>query len=178
MYSVMDEDDGDEARVRFEAMWRAHHPAVVAYLRRRAPGEVADELAAEAFAVAWRRLGAVPGEARPWLIGTARRLLANRRRGERRAAALARRLLAQAPVVAPDPADLVGGDRGLQDAFAALPARDREVIALVAWDGLTPREVAAVLGIPAPMASSRIHRARARLRRALEATPATARERA
>jgi RNA polymerase sigma-70 factor (ECF subfamily) len=153
MYSVMDDDP---PRRRFEAMWAAHHPAVLAYARRRAPGEAADEVAAEAFAIAW-------------LLGAARRVLANQRRGERRAGALLARLGAQSSVVAPDPADLIGGDRGLREAFATLSARDREVLTLVAWEGLAPREVATVLGVPAAMASARIHRARGRLRRALDA---------
>lgn len=164
-FSVMDED---EARRRFEAMWAVHHPAVLAYARRRAPTEVADEVASEAFAVAWRRLGDVPDDAGPWLIGVARRVLANRRRSGRRAGALLVRLGAQPAATAPDPAELLNGDHGLREAFAALGPRDREVLALVAWEGLAPREVAVVLGVPAAMASARIHRARSRLRRALE----------
>jgi RNA polymerase sigma-70 factor (ECF subfamily) len=171
----------DDPRRRFEALWARHHPRVLAYARRRAAADVAEEVAAEAFAVAWRRLGDVPQDAGPWLLGVARNLLANRARGERRAGALARRLGRERPAPAPDPADLVGDDRPLRAAFAALSARDREVLALVAWEGLAPREVAAVLGIPAPMASARIHRARARLRRGLaaagpEAVPATREE--
>jgi RNA polymerase sigma-70 factor (ECF subfamily) len=145
-------DEGDEARRRFEVMWAAHHPAVLAYARRRAPAEVADELAAETFAVAWRRLHDVPDDAGPWLLGVARRVLANRRRGARRAGALLARLGAQPWVAAPDPADLVGGDRGLREAFAT------------------------VLGVPAAMASARIHRARGRLRRALDARESVAAE--
>lgn len=160
--------DDDEARRRFEAMWTAHHPAVVAYARRRAPQATADEVASEAFAVAWRRLRDVPADPLPWLLGVARRVLANRRRGERRALALAGRIGAFPAVAAPDPADLVGSDHGLREAFAALSDRDREVLALVAWEGLEAREVAVVLGVPAAMASARIHRARARLRRGLD----------
>lgn len=111
--------DDAEPRRRFEAMWTAHHPAVVAYARRRAPAATADEIAAEVFAV-------------------------------------------------PDRADLVGADAGpLRAAFARLSDRHREVLALVAWEGLEPREVAVVLGVPAAVASARIHRARTRLRRAL-----------
>jgi len=166
MDSMMAEDD-DESRRRFEAMWRAHHPTVLAYALRRAPPPVADEVAAEAFAVAWRRLGDVPDEPGPWLIGVARRVLANRRRGDRRAGALLFRLGAVGDRAAPDPADLVG-DGALRAAFATLSSRDREVLTLVAWEGLSTRELAAVLGIPAPMASARLHRARTRLRRALD----------
>lgn len=165
----------DDPAGRFERMWDAHHGAVLAYARRRAPAALADDVAAEAFAVAWRRMDEVPADPGPWLIGVARRVLANRRRGERRAGALLARLGMERAVCAPDPADLVGADLALRDGFASLSARDREVLALVAWEGLGAGEVATVLGVPTPMASARIHRARTRLRRALAeaVTPAT-----
>lgn len=170
--------DDDEARRRFRAMWEAHHGAVLAYTRRRAPRELADEVASEAFAVAWRRMGDVPDEPQPWLLGVARRVLANRRRGERRLGALRARLGMERVATAPDPADLVGDDDALRRAFAGLSAADREVLALVAWEGLAAGEVATVLRIPARMASARIHRARTRLRAALAppAAPAPAPE--
>lgn len=144
---------------------------MLAFARRRADLEVAREVAAETFAVAWRRVAEVPDEPRAWLLGVARRVLANRRRGERRGRALVARLVALGAPAAPDPVDLVGGDLGLRDGFAALSARDREILALVAWEGLAPAEVAQVLGISAPMASARLHRARARLRLALADEP-------
>lgn len=117
--------------------------------------------------VAWRRLGEIPADPGPWLLGVARRVLANRRRGDRRAGALVDRLGWERAVCAPDPADLVGADHALRDAFAALGDRDREILGLVAWEGLTVAQAAVVLGLPAPMVSARLHRARGRLRRGL-----------
>ena len=139
------------------------HPAV-------ATDPDADEVAAETFAIAWRRIDDVPSDPLPWLIGVARRVLANRRRGERRAGALVARLGLERAVCAPDPAELVG-DRTLGFALATLSARDREILALVAWEGLTTAEVATALGITTAMASARLHRARTRLRRALADEP-------
>jgi DNA-directed RNA polymerase specialized sigma24 family protein len=80
------------------------------------------------------------------------------------------RVFAYACRAAPDPADLVGDDRGLREAFAGLSSRDREVLALVAWEGLGVREPGVVLGVPTAMASARIHRDRA-------VVPAAGRER-
>lgn len=149
----------------------AHYEGVLGYLRRRAPADAAAEVAADAFLVAWRRLDEVPpGAAGPWLIGVARRTLANRRRGERRGLALVRRLGGMAEVVAPDPAERTGHDQAVREAFGRLSARDRETLALVAWEGLAPREAAAALGLPAQVVTARLFRARRRLRRALDET--------
>ncbi len=53
-------------------------------------------------------------------------------------------------------------------AFAALRERDREVLRLVAWDGLDAAEAAEVLGVTRLAFTVRLHRARRRLERALE----------
>jgi RNA polymerase sigma-70 factor (ECF subfamily) len=53
--------------------------------------------------------------------------------------------------------------RALQAALATLAERDREILTLTAREGLTPKEVAAVVGIPANVVRVRLHRARARL---------------
>jgi DNA-directed RNA polymerase specialized sigma24 family protein len=58
MSSVMTEPDIEHrvARERLEDLFRRHEPAVVAYVRRRAPADVVDDIVAETFLVAWRRL--------------------------------------------------------------------------------------------------------------------------
>ena len=72
-----------------------------AYLWRRDP-ELADDVTAETFLVAWRRLDDIPAEPLPWLIGVARKIRLNQRRGDRRRDQLARRLWRE-PVATPDP---------------------------------------------------------------------------
>lgn len=86
----MGDRDDDETRLR--RMWDAHHGAVLAYCRRRAEADVASEVAVEVFAVAWRRLEIVPDKPRAWLLGVARRTLANHRRADARHARLLDRL--------------------------------------------------------------------------------------
>ncbi len=74
------------SRVQFEQLYRQHAGAVLAYARRRTTQEAADDAVAEVFLIAWRRVDDVPAEPLPWLLGVARRVLANQRRGERRGA--------------------------------------------------------------------------------------------
>ena len=87
---------GDEAR--FRDLYAAHYRRVLAYATRRIePAEEAHDVTSETFAVAWRRLDEVPtGDgAGAWLIGTARRILANHRRGHARWRHLQQRLRSQ-----------------------------------------------------------------------------------
>jgi RNA polymerase sigma-70 factor, ECF subfamily len=148
---------------RLSALWHAHHPAVLAYARRRAPEETAQEVAGAAFAVLWRRIAEPPDDPRPWLLAVARRELANRRRGEARWRRLTGRVRQGTTTTAPDPADDAVEQAMARAALARLRPDDREVLMLVAWDGLDPAAAAAVLGITSDAFAVRLHRARRRL---------------
>jgi RNA polymerase sigma-70 factor (ECF subfamily) len=143
-----------DARSRFEALYRAHAGAVRTYVRRRSDVEGADDLVAEVFLVAWRRLGDVPEDPLPWLLGVARRVLANRRRGASRHAALLNRITFEPA----SPASL-----------SALPESDREALLLVAWEGLSPGQAARVFGVRSNTFAARLSRARRRFAQALAA---------
>lgn len=162
--------DAEVDRDRLEDLFRRHEPAVVAYVRRRAPEAVVEDIVAETFLVAWRRLGQVPEPALPWLLGVTRRVLATHRRGDRRRRSLDTRLAAtqsrSLPGWTEDP-----DDRAIA-ALASLPERDREALMLTAWEGLSPREAAIVLGEPAGRFRVRLHRAKRRIK-ALLAEPAS-----
>jgi RNA polymerase sigma-70 factor, ECF subfamily len=77
--------DGDPPRgaAWFEQLFRDHHRDVLAYARRRVPGD-ADDVVAEVFAVAWRRRDDVPPEPLPWLYRTAANHILHARRGDAR----------------------------------------------------------------------------------------------
>lgn len=122
-------------------------------------------MTAETFLIAWRRLDDVPAEpdALPWLLVTARRVLANRRRSAGRAPAIVPLMDVTSPAAASDPAEAVAERAELAAAFRRLDEADRETLALVAWDGLAPREAAVVAGCSAATFSVRVHRARRRL---------------
>ncbi|WP_432943538.1 RNA polymerase sigma factor [Kribbella sp. CA-253562] len=82
---------GDERLARFEELFSACYDHLVAYhLRRVTNRDDVDDLVAETFLVAWRRLDDVPAgpNALPWLYAVARRTLANHRRREDRRSAL------------------------------------------------------------------------------------------
>ncbi|MER5323244.1 RNA polymerase sigma factor [Streptosporangium roseum] len=157
------------ARDRFEAIYNAHYPAIHQYAARRtdSPEDTADVMS-ETFLTAWRRIADVPDgdAARLWLYGVARRVMANQRRGHSRRAGLAERLKDESSATRPGPDGL---DR-VREAFGDLPVRDREVLALAFWEGLTGPEIGKVLGCTATAARIRLHRARRRLAKALGLT--------
>jgi RNA polymerase sigma-70 factor (ECF subfamily) len=152
-------------RERFERLYEEHVEAVRRYAWRRDPS-IADDVVAETFLVAWRRLDDVPESAGPWLIGVARNVRLNLRRGRRRQEAVAQRLVdASPPPFAGDTsreAELVRG------ALARLAPRDREVLLLAVWDDLDRAAIAQVLGCSKANASLRLHRARRRFAAAVE----------
>jgi RNA polymerase sigma factor (sigma-70 family) len=151
-------------RRRFEEIYAANHAAVTGYvLRRTASPDDAADVIAETFLACWRRLGDVPGggDARLWLYGVARRVLANHHRGDRRRTALADRL--RADLAAAYRAREYSGElAGITAAFRGLPAADQELLALAAWEGLTTGQIAVVLGCSDNAVRIRRHRARRR----------------
>jgi RNA polymerase sigma-70 factor, ECF subfamily len=154
---------------RFERLFREHHAAVRAYALRRAPRDMAGDVVAETFLVAWRRLDDVPDDPLPWLYGVARRVLANARRSADRGVALERRLAAAAaPAALVDPGESVGEAEIVRAALARLSERDRETLMLVAWEGLSSGRAARAAGCTRAAFAVRLHRARARLAAQLE----------
>jgi RNA polymerase sigma-70 factor (ECF subfamily) len=150
---------------RFTALYQSSYGAIYAYAARRVGELVADEIAAETFLVAWRRLDAVPAEPLPWLYGVARNVVARhhttsgRRRMTEAALAHERRM--------PHPGPHEAGDSDLWDAWERLRPDDREVLSLIAWEELSVADAARALGCSAPVFSVRLHRARRRLERLL-----------
>lgn len=154
---------------RFEALFHAHRRQVLAYARRRVDAATADDVVADAFLVCWRRLDDVPSDALPWLLGVARRCLANRVRGDARRLALAERAAGAEVAASGDPAEVFGERERVLAAFAALSERDREVLALVAWEGLDVAGAATAMGCSKTALKVRLHRARRRLAARLDA---------
>ena len=158
----------ESAKLRFERLYARHGRAVLAYALRRTTTDDAADAVAETFLVAWRRLDDVPvDDARLWLYGAARRVLANQQRSERRRQRLGERLRQELPAVLGSMAPLEPQTSGVRAALAQLGAEDREVLRLSAWEELTPAEIATVLGVSPVAVRSRLHRARRRLRHAL-----------
>jgi RNA polymerase sigma factor (sigma-70 family) len=154
---------------RFDQLFASYGSDIVAYCSwRAASASDAQDAVSEVFLTAWRRLEHVPDgdAARVWLYATARRVIANQRRSARRRAALVERVaLAEPPPGSPAP---TGEEARVHDALRRLSARDREVLLLAEWEGLSPAEIAAVTGCLTVTARGRLHRARRRFRSAYE----------
>jgi RNA polymerase sigma-70 factor (ECF subfamily) len=164
----------DDRTRRFDALFAAYGPDVVAYCGWRAAHlDDAQDAVAEVFLVAWRRLDEVPrgDAARVWLYATARRVIANQRRAGRRRLALRERLAEESARQTPDWADAgADGDEALvREALDTLWPPDREVLLLAEWEGLTPEQIGAVLGCLAVTARGRLYRARRRFRASFDA---------
>jgi RNA polymerase sigma-70 factor (ECF subfamily) len=143
---------------RFRLAYQRHAGAVWRYLARRlGDDDLAEDLTSEVFVIAWRRRRDAPADSLPWLYGVARRVLSNDRRAAR---AHARRVHALAEQLAGAPAEEPSGV--VAAALARLSERDREVLLLIAWEGLEPHELPAALGCLAATARVRLHRARRR----------------
>lgn len=160
-----------------DVLWRAHGPAVARYARRRVSPADVDDVVAETFVVAWRRSGEVPDPPLPWLLGVARGVSANVHRAARRRDALRDRLTTNGATGA-DPANR--GDPGassddvtadVRAALARLREADRELLLLLAWDGLSHDDAARALGCSRGTLTVRLHRARRRLRAELDRSP-------
>lgn len=164
----------------FEAAFEEHFPAIHRFLARRLGGELADDLAAETFAVAYRRRASYDpsrGDVRPWLFGIATVLLRAHRRGEQELLALEAKLAGElrnpafetelaafVPTLAPR----------LAGALAQLSAERRDVLLLHAWGELSCEEIAAALRLRAVTVRSRLSRARRQLRDTLASFEPTA----
>lgn len=157
---------------QFSALYQRHCDAVLRYALRRTDPETARDVTAETFLVAWRRLDVVPPEdtdARPWLYGVARRVLANAERSRRRTENLTARLHQEHRTAsAADAAVVVAETSRLAAALATLTETDQEVLRLVGWEELDLASAAVAMGCSRGAMAVRLHRARRRLERALE----------
>jgi RNA polymerase sigma-70 factor (ECF subfamily) len=152
---------GDHVRERlFDRLYEDHVEAVRRYAWRRDPAFV-DDIVAETFLVAWRRLDEVPASPRAWLIGVARNARLNLRRATRRQRAVADRLADTSPRAAEAEAPAIVSEI-VAAALARLPERDREVLTLSVWDDLDRAAIAEALGCSRANVSVRLHRARRR----------------
>jgi RNA polymerase sigma-70 factor, ECF subfamily len=160
---------------RFERIYAQHFERVAAYLLARADRDVAADALAATFEVTWRRIAEVPDESLPWLLGVARRVLANARRSRTRQAALVDRMAAATSETLPG-GEESGHAEALAAALSRLTGSQQEALLLVAWDGLSEREAALALGCSRAAFAARLHRARVRVRAAMGEAQAPASE--
>jgi RNA polymerase sigma-70 factor (ECF subfamily) len=159
---------------RADRLTRLHEqlaPDLLRFFERRVlPIDDAADLLAETYMVAWRRIGRVPTEdeqARMWMFVTARGVLSNWRRGQRRRSVLADELREQLAThghrVHNETPFVDSAQERVRDAVELLPLSQRELVMLVHWDGFSVIEAARVVGIRESTARGRYQRARASL---------------
>ncbi|WP_172385629.1 RNA polymerase sigma factor [Streptomyces sp. MNP-20] len=152
---------------RFAELYRAYHPQILRYLRRRLPAEdQVEDVCADVFVKAWRSLGQLRAKDRPvpWLYGIARHQLADHLRRIEQAHQTQDLLTAAWHEAMERSAEEGALDRvHAYRALAALAAGDREALMLTTWDGLAPADAAQVAGCSKAAFVVRLHRARRRL---------------
>jgi len=166
---VTTESDETTDAQRFAALYEHNYADVLRFLVRRTTTEAAEDVAHEAFLVAWRRLDIVPEtavDARAWLFKTARNCLLASYRGQSQRNALAVRLAQVSDAVEPGD-ESWGALVDVSRAWDQLSDQQQETISLAAFDGLESAEAGRVLGISAATYRLRLFRARNALRAAL-----------
>lgn len=160
-------DTADTREAAFADLFHDVFDDVLRFCARRVPAATAEDIAAEALAIAWRRFDDLPtglSGQRAWLFTTARNLILHSTRNEARRVTLAIRLqeAATVAVLGADGEATVRVD--LARAWSLLSAVHQEALALTAWDGLSSTEAAAVLSISPVAYRLRLTRARTALR--------------
>jgi RNA polymerase sigma-70 factor (ECF subfamily) len=165
----------------FERLVKDTREDLLAYTMRRAasPDDAADVLS-ETYLIAWRKLEKIPpgDSARLWLFGVAANVLRRGFKRHRSSEALIERLASEPQDTGQiEPAGREDqATRALRAGLASLAALDRDILTLTAWEGLTPKQIAVVTGLPTNVIRVRLHRARSRLKRRLTHVQAIARE--
>ncbi|WP_327086376.1 RNA polymerase sigma factor [Nonomuraea sp. NBC_01738] len=158
----------------FAALFDRHADEIHRYAARRLGAELAEDVTGEVFLVAFRgraRYDRARPDARPWLYGIATKVVAQHRRAERRRTKAMARVSPERPVGFDErSADRVSAELlqpRLAMALTKLSAAERDLLLLVAWADLTYEDAALALGVPVGTVRSRLHRLRAKVRRAL-----------
>lgn len=170
-----DEDAPDIWEARFVDVYNRTYRNTRAYALRRTQRAVdADDVVAETYLVAWRRLDDLLAAREPqaWLYGVAHRVLANQRRTRNRRSALSERARAQPPLEqdSADPASVIVHRDEYERMLAAmgqLSERDQEILRLAAYEELDHHSIGAAIGVRGPLVRTLLYRARRRLNAAL-----------
>ncbi|WP_187414890.1 RNA polymerase sigma factor [Nonomuraea sp. PA05] len=153
----------------FTRLFQEHYESVLRYAWRRVGPADAPDIANETFRIAWEKYREVPPDRKlPWLYGTARKLIGNLVKKEKRREGL---FAVHDVGGGDDHAVAVVTRQAALTALNSLSESDRELVLLVAWEGLDLREAAQVAGCSRAAAGMRLHRARRRLEQFLSDHP-------
>lgn len=154
----------------FGLLFERHGGRIHGYaLRRTADPATAEDVTAVVFLEAWRRRHDVTlhqASALPWLYGVAANVIGKWHRGRRRHTAALERLAhiaPRSPALVERQAEAAAEAADVLDRLRRLPRRERDVLVLSVWEGLTHSEIAIALDTNVGTVKSRLSRARARL---------------
>ena len=155
-----------ERELAFIALYKDCYPQVHRYVLRRVEDpELAQELAADVFRVAWQKWDGSDATEIAWLLTVTRNLIGNAYRARDRHRALQDKLKLSS--VQDSIADT--GHTAVEEALLALRDKDRDILQLAYWDDLTIAEIAQVLQCTQSTAKVRLHRAREAFRKLVPA---------
>ena len=155
-----------QRELAFIALYKDSYPRIHRFVLRRVDdSELAQELAADVYRVAWQKWDGAAATEISWLFTVARNLIGNAYRGRDRQKALHEKLTASAGGVQA----ATGDQEAVENALAALREKDRDILQLAYWDDLTITEIAQVLACSQSAAKVRLHRAREAFRKHLPA---------
>lgn len=151
-----------EREVAFIAIYKDSYPRIHKFVLRRVnDAELAQELAADVFRIAWQKWDSGSSPETAWLFTVARNLIGNAYRGRDRQAALHSKVVAASLHEAGHQLD----SSPVDEALMALREKDRDILQLAYWDELSMAEISQVLRCSQAAAKVRLHRAREAFRK-------------
>ena len=146
----------------FNDIFRAHLAETSRFIARRTKAEDVEDLAADLFALAWQKRASIPkGLELPWLYKSARYLISNHNRKQQGRASILAAL--KEPETAPSAESIALADIELAAAWKALNAKEQEILALWAFEGLEPKQLAIALEKSENACAIALSRAKAKL---------------
>lgn len=151
----------------FNDIFRAHLAETSRFIARRTKAEDVEDLAADLFALAWQKRASIPkGLELPWLYKSARYLISNHNRKQQGRASILAAL--KEPETAPSAESIALADIELAAAWKALNAKEQEILALWAFEGLEPKQLAIALEKSENACAIALSRAKAKLTELLD----------
>jgi len=157
--------DLNQQEAKFTDIYDRYYGKIHAYCLRRSDRDQVEDVVANVFLVAWRKIDEIPTGAHAlyWLYRVAFRSVGRQWRGSTRQRRLKQKLDGLGRDMPILPEDFVVQDEETQivlTAIQGLRPRDREALLLAEWEQLSGPEVAEILEISHAAAKQRIHRAR------------------
>ena len=155
---------------RFAEIYERFFRRLYGYCIRRTDPDRVDDVVAETFLIAWRRIADVPegDEALPWLYAVAFKVLGNQWRSKTRRQRLDDKLTAVgiAPVSTTEDYVVANEEsRQVLEAVSKLKRTDQEILKLAMWEEVSRSDIAYVLAITPGAVKQRLYEARKNLTR-------------